>query len=214
MQPHSRRASLNALRKPFKSPKKDAADPAGVSTPPRKAHTKSVLSTPKTPKALSSSLPPKKRLRTATPIRTATSPRSRPLLFSTDTETRALIQERASLQRQIKDAKAENSLLERAATLKEKDEIAAVDKLIAKWQIACASACDDLFELLKPVMDAQRQSAELGFGGSGFDDRPLNPPAKTGSGEDGSGSDDTDDMSGDIDIQYMLKHLGIDPELF
>ncbi|KAJ1844020.1 hypothetical protein LPJ73_005299 [Coemansia sp. RSA 2703] len=214
MQPHSRRASLNALRKPFKSPKKDASASIDVGTPPRKAHTKSVLTTLKTPNTVPSSLPSKKRLRTATPTRITTSPKSRPLLFSTDAETKALINERTLLQRQIKDAKAANSLIERAATLKEKDEIKAVDKLIAKWQIACASACDDLFELLKPVMEAQRQSAKLGFGSSGFDDRPLYSSANTGSNRDGSGSNESDDMSGDIDVPYMLKHLGIDPELF
>ncbi|KAJ2599558.1 hypothetical protein H4R99_003662 [Coemansia sp. RSA 1722] len=157
------------------------------------------------------------------------------LVCPTDEATRLLIQEKAELQRQLVAIKEERALFERASTLKDKDEAAVVDKLIAKWQIACSSACEDLFDLLKPMMEAQRQATELGFGGSGFDSygasgtdiysKVGNADAVTGansadvdSGDDGSGNRSADDanepVSEDIDVPYMLRRLGIDPDLF
>ncbi|KAJ1641741.1 hypothetical protein LPJ64_006327, partial [Coemansia asiatica] len=144
--------------------------------------------------------------------------------------------EKAELQRQLIAVKEEKALLERASTLKDKDEAAEVDRLIAKWQIACSSASEDLFDQLKPMMEAQRQAAEIGFGNTGFDyqnandsnvcradnDSRLTDNASdiidAGSDDDGSGNKSVaaamDPSSEDIDIPYMLKCLGIDPDLF
>lgn len=125
-----------------------------------------------------------------------------------DKATRALLREKTALQSRLSDVKEEIALLERAVTLEAKKEGPVVQGLIGKWQVACSSACDDLFALLKPTMEAQRQADQSGFGSHGFDDGDDNSKAKQNEEEEVEVEDE------DIDIAYMLKRFGIDPDLF
>ncbi|KAJ2824740.1 hypothetical protein IWW50_003187 [Coemansia erecta] len=144
-----------------------------------------------------------------------------------DPEINALVQEKHVVQRQLAEVREETALLERALTLREKDDANVVDALIAKWQIACSAACDDLFALLKPAMEAQRDSAALGlalgFGddkdgtrGGTLNGRNRQQTTDDDDSEDSgdSGSSDSEQIHEDIDIPYMLKQFNIDPELF
>ncbi|KAJ1664752.1 hypothetical protein IW140_002973 [Coemansia sp. RSA 1813] len=135
-------------------------------------------------------------------------------------ETQKLVQEKTQLMRQVARIKEEIALIERARVLETKNEAKVVGALIAKWQVACSTASDDLFELLKPAMEAQRQAAvaERMFGsawGNTDDDRAA-LPREQASGSDQSEEDDgpADDPDADIDVPYMLKQFGIDAELF
>ncbi|KAJ1803091.1 hypothetical protein LPJ56_007043 [Coemansia sp. RSA 2599] len=267
MQARSTRKSLNALRQPFKSPRRSDAGPATPTSTQEESSicTPTAISKKRKPAIAPSTPSPSRSTRVSTnpvktplkaPVRTeANSPTSKRLRTTplsanagrgrrrsrlsglaapTDEATRLLIQEKAELQRQLVAIKEEKTLLERAALLGGKDEAAAVDRLIVKWQIACSSASEDLFDLLKPVMEAQRQATDAGFGSAGFDDRGANgndirgaasenqlasaSSTDVASDDDGPGSKQTeatdDPGSEDLDIPYMLKRLGIDPELF
>ncbi|KAJ1732798.1 hypothetical protein LPJ61_001888 [Coemansia biformis] len=153
------------------------------------------------------------------PLSAPAAKRTRPAIR--DPETLGLMQEKAGLQRQLARVKEEVALLERCLALSEKGDKQVVDGLVAKWQVACSRACEDLFELLKPVMEAQRASAALGFGPAGFDDEKSNSGRAAepkdegdGAGDGGDGRSEEGGESEDIDIPYMLKRFGIDPELF
>ncbi|KAJ2072879.1 hypothetical protein GGH13_002387 [Coemansia sp. S155-1] len=210
-----------ALAKPFKSPSRTHP----TTKPDTTATTEASTPTPATRKrTMPSSMPPAARkLDLSTPLSsnkrpripqtTATSSKKhQPRRLSTrglpprfayrDEGTLALLQEKSSLQRQLVKVKEEVALLERALTLDEKKEADVVNGLIDKWQTACSSAADDLFELLKPMMEAQRQADQMGFGGNPFVNDNIQPKL------------DTDEEAEDIDLPYMLKRFGIDPELF
>ncbi|KAI9504485.1 hypothetical protein GGI25_005455 [Coemansia spiralis] len=225
-----RRRSL--LMKPFKSPKKQEqptspsaslaspappAPPASPAPPaPPAGHKRPA---PETTTPLRSLLQSKKR-RSATP-HSSLGKRPPSLVSLRDEQTQRLAQEKTSLQRQLAQTKEEIALIERASALVAKNEAVVVDALVAKWQIACASACEDLFELLKPVMEAQRQAAEMG-GGWGSGHVPDEKKSSAG-GDDASDASDDDGSSvhsadgvldGDINTPYMLRQFGIAPGLF
>ncbi|KAJ2340160.1 hypothetical protein GGH91_004255, partial [Coemansia sp. RSA 2671] len=212
--------SQKVLAKPFKSPSR--APP----TPKPDAEADAEASTPtqtKRKRLAPSSLPPAaRRLDLATPLSSnkrlripqttaVSSKKTRrlsarglpPRFVCRDEGTLALLQEKNGLQRQVAEAKEEVALLERALTLGEKKEAEVVDGLIGKWQAACSSASEELFELLKPMMQAQRLSDQMGFGGNPFASDSTQQPKRN-----------PDDEEEDIDIAYMLKRFGIDPEIF
>ncbi|KAJ2750184.1 hypothetical protein GGI19_005252 [Coemansia pectinata] len=215
--------SQKVLAKPFKSPSRTHP----TVKPDTTANTEASTPTPTTRKRpMPGSLPPAARkLDLSTPLPSNKRPRipqttaisskrHQPRRLSTrglpprfayrDEDTLALLQEKNSLQRQVAEAKEEVALLERALTLDEKKEADVVNGLIDKWQTACSSASDELFDLLKPMMEAQRQADQMGFGGNPFADDSAQQPKR-----------DTDEAEDeDIDIPYMLKRFGIDPELF
>ncbi|KAJ2745180.1 hypothetical protein GGI20_002362 [Coemansia sp. BCRC 34301] len=216
--------SQRVLAKPFKSPSRVQprvdAEGDSVAATPTPATRKRTLpsSVPPLPRKLDFGTPPAKRPRM--PQTSAASNKRRqprrlsgapPRFVCRDEATLALMQKRSALQRQIAEAKEEVALLERAVTLSEKREAVVVGALIGKWQVACSSASDDLYELLKPMMEAQRLADQMGFGGNPFaNDDAQSQPKKDN--EDGDDDDKTGDD--DIDIPYMLRRLGIDPELF
>ncbi|KAJ2842778.1 hypothetical protein IWW36_005781, partial [Coemansia brasiliensis] len=107
--------------------------------------------------------------------------------------------------------KEETVLLERAHKLKEKDDAQVVSKLMAKWQIACAAAADDLFVLLKPVMEAHREAQQMGIAGSRFQQESNGQPKAAAECDLQTAEDDG---CQEIDIGYMLKQFNIDTELF
>ncbi|KAJ2575843.1 hypothetical protein GGH95_003714 [Coemansia sp. RSA 1836] len=218
--------SQRVLAKPFKSPSrvqpKVDAEGTEVSTP-----------TPSTRKrTLPSSVPPlPRKLDFSTPLPSTAAKRRRipqtsasstkrhqprglsgapPRFVCRDEATLAQIQEKSALQRQIAEAKEEVALLERALTLDEKGEADVVGALISKWQSACSSASEDLLELLKPMMEAQRLAGQMGLGGNPFANDSDNAQRQQ-KGDKESEEAQSDD---DIDIPYMLKRFGIDPELF
>ncbi|KAJ1959800.1 hypothetical protein GGI12_004150 [Dipsacomyces acuminosporus] len=174
--------------------------------------------------------PASKRKRLRTPCSSIAGSLGKPLgsvprLALRDEATQALFQEKSSLQRELNDLKEEVALLERAKALEEKDDAKVVDSLISKWQIACSAACDELFELLKPMMEAQRQASLQGFG-SGFDQgesedtncfgfgrQKLQQQQQQQQQQDENAEQEADQYE-EIDIPYMLKRFGIDPELF
>ncbi|KAJ2886304.1 hypothetical protein GGI21_005217 [Coemansia aciculifera] len=220
--------SQKVLAKPFKSPsriqpKKTCAKDAGTSTPTPIACKRPLPSTVPPPRKLDFDTPSssittsiaKRPLRM--PQTSIASSRKRhqprrlsgalpPRFVCRDEATLALVQEKNALQRKVADAKEEVALLERAVTLGEKKEAEVVGALISKWQVACSAASDDLFELLKPMMEAQRLADQMGFGGNPFaDDKPQQIKDK---------AKDEEQPDEDIDIPYMLKRFGIDPELF
>ncbi|KAJ2320578.1 hypothetical protein H4R23_001184 [Coemansia sp. Cherry 401B] len=217
------RNSQNTLMKPFKSPARASAsttDP--VSTPTR----------PVRKRPAPGSAPPLSTHLTVTPkrprtqsIRRLSSCKSVPRSPATarDPEIHALMQEKADVQRQLSAAKEERVVVERALALQTKDDAHTVDALIAKWQIACSAACEELFALLKPAMEAQREAAALGLR-LGFDEEQNSKAKPPGSeyqsrhsavGNEASGaSGDNDNSHEEIDIPYMLKQFNIDPDLF
>ncbi|KAJ2803999.1 hypothetical protein H4R20_002673 [Coemansia guatemalensis] len=240
------RKSQNALLKPFKSPSRV---PAATATSPSEQDT-NVATTPTRPalkRAVPSSAPPLNSLLRNTPQSTPVSKRLRttPMSLSArrssgrvtrrlaprDPEIQRLMQEKTGLQKQMAQIKEEIVLLERALTLDAKGDKRAVDELVSKWQIACSAACDELFVFLKPVMEAQREAAALGFGPStgdnsqGYcdaDSQRKERHQQSGDDDDSSNNDESsqtvcgnnEEEEEEIDAVYMLKRFGIDPELF
>ncbi|KAJ2449138.1 hypothetical protein EV183_005057 [Coemansia sp. RSA 2336] len=196
----------NTLKKPFKSPARKAAHTETGSGD--KADT---LCTPslQRKRPVPSSAPP---FRLSTPLskrprvtpRSSRKPNDHRLAVSRDSTVHALLQEKQSLQQQLTQLKEETVLLERAQKLKEKDDAQVVGKLMAKWQIACAAAADDLFVLLKPMMEAHRDAQQLGMAGSQSEQNRS-------AGQDGQAAEDE---SQDISLAYMLKLFDIDTDLF
>ncbi|KAJ2724721.1 hypothetical protein GGI07_001774 [Coemansia sp. Benny D115] len=182
----------SSLCKPFKSPQRTPRPP----NEPTTQETTSTLPVSRKRRASSPTKPETTTPKPQTPLKHLYTPSRRKsrrisngaglLSPQADEETRLLVQEKSKLQKQLVEIKEERALLDRAATLIEKNEAEAVNGLVSKWQVACAAACDDLFDILKPVMEAQRQQA----------------------------SAETEDVSGDIDVAYMLRAFGIDTELF
>ncbi|PIA18605.1 hypothetical protein COEREDRAFT_6314 [Coemansia reversa NRRL 1564] len=236
------RKSQNALLKPFKSPSRLTA---GISSSEQDVN----ITTPTRPtlkRNLPSSAPPLKSLLRHTPQGSPTPKRLRttPMALSArrssgkvtrrlaprDPEVQRLMQEKTGLQKQMAQTKEEIALLERALTLNAKGDKRAVDDLVSKWQIACSAACDELFVLLKPVMEAQREAAALGFGPStednnqGYCDADIQRKEQrqqSSEEEESSNNDEgsqtvcrNNDEEEEIDSVYMLKRFGIDPELF
>ncbi|KAJ1885592.1 hypothetical protein LPJ66_010042 [Kickxella alabastrina] len=241
MQPRTK-SLRSSLRQPFKSPqrsstpfltnkttgkadmvtpnsKTDGTKPTinGTLTPASRKRPTLLETSPSLSSLLSSThTTPKKRPR-LTPLKISKSTgKITNLLSPIDKVSRALVQEKSSLQRQLTNIKEERALLERAITLKEKNEAVVVNDLISKWQSACLDACKDLFKLLKPLMEAQRQADAMGFsqsglnGGSVFDQGKSMQQTHDNSGNDADAHQDDED----IDVTYMLKRLGIDPDLF
>ncbi|KAJ1954671.1 hypothetical protein EC988_002305 [Linderina pennispora] len=163
---HSTKSARNSLAKPFKSPRKlpptPAKEPAGeCQTPPPKKRRLSPppTSTPKTPTRT-----PRRALRT--PQTGSASLRSvlsrspmAPRFAINDKETLELLQEKARLQKELLEMREQVAMLERAHLLTEKGNAETVDGLVEKWQAACAAASEDLFAVLKPMMEEQRQTA-------------------------------------------------------
>ncbi|KAJ2083057.1 hypothetical protein H4R24_001096 [Coemansia sp. RSA 988] len=234
----------NALLKPFKSP---ARATAGTSSSEQDANVATTPTRPTLKRTIPSSAPPLNSLlrnmsqNTPTPKRLRTTPMTLSARRSSgrvtrrvvprDPEIQRLIQEKTGLQKQMAQTKEEIVLLERALTLDAKGDKKAVDALVSKWQIACSAACDELFVFLKPVMEAQREAAALGFGISTEDNRQgycnigTNSQSKerhqrSSDDDDGRNSDENsqtvygNNEEEDIDAVYMLKRFGIDPELF
>ncbi|KAJ2780256.1 hypothetical protein H4R18_003568 [Coemansia javaensis] len=207
------RRSRNAhetLMKPFKSPARAAAT---ATTAAAATATTAAAATATTAAAAEPQSPTRTPTRTvrrrslASPLAAAAAaacgsppPAKRARLAARDPEIQALVHEKAALQRQVARVREEAALAERCLALRRKGDRQEVDALVARWQAACAQARDDLFDLLRPAMLAQREAAALGFGGGG-----------------GGGSSDqpgAEDAEADIDAQYMLRRLGIDPDLF
>ncbi|KAJ2717116.1 hypothetical protein H4R19_000201 [Coemansia spiralis] len=228
----SRNAS-DALSKPFKSPARATAAPVAATdgaatvaepvTPTRPARTMRPLtpgSAPPLSRLLARQTPQRKPLLRVPPQSAPAAKRHKP--SPCDPAMLSLAREKGALQRQLAQIRQEVALVERCLALQKKSDKQVVDTLVAKWQTACSRASDDLFELLKPAMEAQRQSAALGFGPQPFDSpdnsRPAAPHCGGDSGdeqqqkEEEAAHGDRDDE--DIDIPYMLKRFGIDPDLF
>ncbi|KAJ2835033.1 hypothetical protein GGI24_000103 [Coemansia furcata] len=194
--------SQKVLAKPFKSPSRVPPTPkpasAEASTPAKRPAPESL---PPAARKLDLSTPSKRpriaQTSATKPRRLSARGQQAPRFVCRDEGTLALLRDKARLQRQVAEAKEEVALLERAATLREKNEAEVVDALIGKWQAACAAASDDLFALLKPMMEAQRVSDQLG----------CNPFV-----DDSAHRPNTDDD--DIDVGYMLRRFGIDAGLF
>ncbi|KAJ1798307.1 hypothetical protein LPJ59_002584 [Coemansia sp. RSA 2399] len=211
-----RRRSM--VLKPFKSPTRQQTAPP---SPQREPRTPTIRKRPaaeeKPTTPLRSLLAQNSKRRRSQPPDVTRTPlsKTRPLVLSmsasgSNKEMQRLVQEKTQLMRQVARVKEELALLERAHVLESKNEAAVVGALIAKWQVACSAASDDLFELLKPAMEAQRQAAatERMFGSAwgATDDR------HNGAVQSGEGDQNEDDA--DIDVAYMLRQLGIDAELF
>ncbi|KAJ1742849.1 hypothetical protein LPJ68_001551 [Coemansia sp. RSA 1086] len=210
----------STLRKPFKSPARKAAnveaagvETAGAETGGVEAAGTNTLCTPslERKRPVPSSAPPfrlstplSKRPRLATPASCRKPSKDHRLAISRDSAVNALLQEKQALQQQLAQLKEETVLLERACNLKEKDDAQVVSKLMAKWQIACAAAADDLFVLLKPMMEAHRDAQQMGMAGSQSEqDRAAEQDLQAAEGE-----------SQDISLAYMLKQFNIDTDLF
>ncbi|KAJ2158804.1 hypothetical protein GGF46_003495 [Coemansia sp. RSA 552] len=106
------------------------------------------------------------------------------LPLARDPELLRLQQERAGLQRQLALAREEAVLVERAVGLKDKDDAGEVGALVVKWKAACSAASEDLFELLRPMMESARDAEKAG----------------------------TSDEA--IDVARMLRLFGIEADLF
>ncbi|KAJ2485581.1 hypothetical protein IWW37_005902 [Coemansia sp. RSA 2050] len=212
--------SQKVLAKPFKSPsrmppaaKSDAVASTEASTPTQTTRKRPALSSvPPAARKLDLGTPPSSNKRPRISQTTAASSKKirrlsarglPPRFVYRDEGTLALVQEKNSLQRQVAETKEEAALLKRALTLGAKKEAEVVDGLISKWQAACSLASEELFALLKPMMEAQRLSGQMGFGGNPFASDSTQQPKSN-----------TDEEDEDIDIAYMLKRFGIDPELF
>ncbi|KAJ2775788.1 hypothetical protein IWQ57_000198 [Coemansia nantahalensis] len=233
------RDAHTALCKPFKSPARATTAAAAAATAAGEAEPAAAPVTPTRPSAKravvpGSAPPPLRRVvagRTPQAKRTRVEPQSapatkRPKLAAGDPEIQRLVREQTALQRQAAQIRQEAALVERCLALQKKSDKQVVDALVAKWQIACARACDDLFELLKPAMEAQREAARLGFAPQGWSDdapaadRPATPQRGGSADEqpespaahvhDSGGGEEEEE----IDIAYMLKRFGIDPDLF
>ncbi|KAJ2003584.1 hypothetical protein H4R26_002995 [Coemansia thaxteri] len=209
--------SQSMLTKPFKSPARKhptrvadtSSTPTGASQKKRPAPPPDTEPLPLRKLTVGTPTPSNKRQRL--PQTTGISAKRQPRKLSVrglpprfslrDEEALALVQEKNGVLRELAKAKEEVALLERALTLSEKKEASVVNGLIAKWQIACSAASNNLFDLLKPMMEAQRQASQLGF--------DYGDPGGRGSESEAAAAADED-----IDIPYMLRRLGIDPELF
>ncbi|KAJ2557475.1 hypothetical protein EV175_001323 [Coemansia sp. RSA 1933] len=179
--------------KPFKSPTRPRGGEA-VATPPRTPTGRRRVATTEEP---------------TTPLRSLLTPNAKRQRIQTPGSANAgaqrLVQERAQVLREVARVREEIALLERARALQTKGDPAVVGALISKWQVACAAASDDLFALLQPAMEAQRQAAMADrlFGSawaSTEDDRRAAPNGEP---------DDTP-----IDVGFMLTQFGIDVDLF
>ncbi|KAJ1949420.1 hypothetical protein FBU59_001151 [Linderina macrospora] len=199
---HSTKSARTSLAKPFKSPRKLPVTPAKepateCQTPPVSSAKKKrrlsppLTSTPKTPTRT-----PRRALRTPqtgnTSLRSVLSKSPMAPRFTIhDKETQRLLQEKARLQKELLETREQVAMLERAHLLVTKGDAETVDGLVRKWQAACAAASEDLFEVLRPMMEAQRQTDA------------LSAEAAT-----------APNSEEDIDVAYMLRRLGIDPDLF
>ncbi|KAJ2442576.1 hypothetical protein IWW46_002968 [Coemansia sp. RSA 2440] len=181
--------SQATLRKPFKSP---ARVTTAVSTPSQ-PHRSVPKTAPPTLRLTQTSTPPSKRMRT-----TPRSIQHTPIKLTTDPDLHDLVLQKSKLTKQLTEARGQTTLLERAIALQSTNNAQVVDALVDKWQTACAAACEDLFVLLKPVMQSQRDM-----------DQGLENERASSSDED-----DESDKSDDIDIPFMLKQFNIDPSLF
>ncbi|KAJ2501713.1 hypothetical protein GGH96_001677 [Coemansia sp. RSA 1972] len=179
--------SQATLRKPFKSPSRVTT--AEVSTPSRPHIDKLPKTAPPAIRLQNQTCtPPAKRMRT-TPrsIRT-------PLKLTTDPDLHDLVLQKSKLTKCLTEAREQTTLLERAIALQSTNNAHVVDALIEKWQTACVAACEDLFVLLKPVMQSQRDMAQQGL--------------------ESASSEGSDEESDECDIPFMLKQFNIDPALF
>ncbi|KAJ2276685.1 hypothetical protein J3F81_001276 [Coemansia sp. RSA 371] len=181
--------SQATLRKPFKSP---ARVTTAVSTPSR-PHRPVPKTAPPALRLTQTSTPPSKRMRT-----TPRSIQHTPIKLTTDPDLHDLVLQKSKLTKQLTEAREQTTLLERAIALQSTNNAQVVDALVDKWQTACAAACEDLFVLLKPVMQSQRDM-----------DQGLENERASSSDED-----DESNESDDIDIPFMLKQFNIDPSLF
>ncbi|KAJ2747908.1 hypothetical protein H4S06_005100 [Coemansia sp. BCRC 34490] len=148
------------------------------------------------------------RLSRMSPIRTAAATGSAGTSGSSK-HTQRLVQEKTQLVRLVGQAKEEMALVERARVLASKKEAAVVAALVAKWQVACSAAADDLFGLLRPAMEARQQAdaTERAFG-------PETNANTSGADKQHGGNSNTNEEAAGMDAEYMLRLLGIDPELF
>ncbi|KAJ1856216.1 hypothetical protein GGH12_002695 [Coemansia sp. RSA 1822] len=178
--------SQATLRKPFKSPMRVTPQ---LSTPSR-PHTDSLPKTAPVIRLNQTCTPPSKRLRT-TPRSKIRTPRL------TDPDLHSLVLQKSKLLKQLTEAQEQTTQLERAIALQTSNNAQVVDALIEKWQTACVAACEDLFVLLKPVMQSQRDMDQ---------------------GLESTHSSSVDESDGesecDIDIPFMLRQFNIDPALF
>ncbi|KAJ2480261.1 hypothetical protein IWW56_002565 [Coemansia sp. RSA 2131] len=189
--------SQATLRKPFKSPMRVAPQLSTpqLSTPqlstPSRPHTDSLPKTAPVIRLNQTCTPPSKRLRTT--------PRSKirtPKL--TDPDLHSLVLQKSKLLKQLTEAREQTTQLERAIALQTSNNARVVDALIEKWQTACVAACEDLFVLLKPVMQSQRDM-----------DQGLESTQSSSVDEESDGKSECD-----IDIPFMLRQFNIDPALF